>query len=106
MRATFHNFAGPRPFFLRTKFASLVALYVSITPGIAHAYIGPGGGVSAVGAFIALLGTIIFMIIGFLWYPIKRIRRALLSKRTDRRLAPTQSPAPTSGAAQEGQGDH
>ncbi len=39
------------------------------------AYIGPGAGLSAIGAFIALVAGIILAIFGFLWYPIKRLLR-------------------------------
>ena len=38
------------------------------------AYVGPGAGLSAIGAFLALLGGIIIAIFGFVWYPIKRFR--------------------------------
>ena len=39
------------------------------------AYIGPGAGLSAIGAFIALVAGSILAIFGFLWYPIKRLLR-------------------------------
>ncbi len=41
----------------------------------ALAYVGPGAGLSAIGAFLALLAGVIIAIFGFLWYPIKRILR-------------------------------
>lgn len=40
-------------------------------------YIGPGGMLSAIGAFLALLGAALFALIGFVWYPLKRLLRAL-----------------------------
>lgn len=39
----------------------------------AAAYIGPGAGVGAIGTVIAVLGAIVLMIVGFVWYPIKRL---------------------------------
>lgn len=42
-------------------------------PKLAFAYIGPGGGLSAIGAFFACLVGVIVSILGFFWYPIKRI---------------------------------
>ena len=42
-------------------------------PEAAFAYIGPGTGLSAIGAFIALLAGLIVAILGFFWFPIKRI---------------------------------
>ena len=56
------------------KFTSsffLIAL-AFFTP-LAQAYVGPGAGLSAIGSIIAFLGTILLLIVGFLWYPIKRM---------------------------------
>ncbi len=41
----------------------------------ASAYLGPGAGISAIGALLALFAAIAVAIFGFLWYPIKRLRR-------------------------------
>ncbi|HEX6141561.1 MAG TPA: hypothetical protein VFZ01_02490 [Geminicoccaceae bacterium] len=41
----------------------------------AFAYVGPGAGLTAIGSVIALVGAIGLAIVGFLWYPIKRLRR-------------------------------
>lgn len=48
-----------------------------LAPGLAQAYIGPGAGISAIGAALALLAAVFFAIVGFVWYPVKR----LLKKR-------------------------
>lgn len=40
----------------------------------AEAYIGPGAGLTAIGTVLALFGAILMAIVGFLWYPIKRLR--------------------------------
>jgi hypothetical protein len=37
------------------------------------AYIGPGTGLSAIGAVLAILAGILIAIFGFFWYPIKRL---------------------------------
>ena len=39
------------------------------------AYIGPGGGLSALGALLAIVAGSIIALFGFVWYPIKRILR-------------------------------
>lgn len=49
-----------------------IILTVSL-PKIAWAYVGPGTGLSAIGAFLALIVGVIVAILGFLWYPIKRL---------------------------------
>lgn len=39
----------------------------------AFAYVGPGAGLTAIGSAVALVAAIVVAIIGFLWYPLKRI---------------------------------
>lgn len=39
----------------------------------AFAYVGPGTGLSAIGAFLALIVGVFVTVMGFLWYPIKRL---------------------------------
>jgi hypothetical protein len=41
----------------------------------AFAYIGPGAGLTAIGAFLALVLGVIVAFFGFLWYPVKRLLR-------------------------------
>ena len=52
---------------------ALAALLFAV-PQTAEAYIGPGAGISAIGTVIALIGAILLAIVGFVWYPIKRLR--------------------------------
>lgn len=52
----------------------LAALLI-LAPGLAQAYIGPGAGISAIGAALALLAAVFFAIVGFVWYPVKRLLR-------------------------------
>lgn len=61
------------------KRAILPALFLAaaLTPSLAQAYIGPGAGVSAIGAAMALLAAVFFAIVGIVWYPVKRLIRAL-----------------------------
>jgi len=65
----------------------LIATVVAVAalPGEAHAYIGPGAGVSAIGALVAFLAAIFFAVVGFVWYPVKRLRAALRSRTAARR---------------------
>ena len=46
-----------------------------ITARPASAYIGPGAGISAIGAVFAAIAGIIVAIFGFVWYPVRRILR-------------------------------
>ena len=49
----------------------------------AFSYMGPGGGLTAIGVLIALVGFIFFTALGFVWYPIntfyKKIRKQSLT---------------------------
>jgi hypothetical protein len=51
----------------------------------AQAYIGPGAGLSAIGSLLALVAAVLLAIVGFIWYPMKRIlrRRRTLGERKD-----------------------
>ena len=60
----------------------------------AFAYIGPGAGLSAIGSVLALVGAVLLMILGFIWYPVKRI---LAGRKQD--------PAPPDTDAEFSEGD-
>ena len=47
----------------------------TLPSAVCLAYIGPGAGLSAIGALIALVFAIIVAIFGFVWYPIRRIMK-------------------------------
>ena len=65
---------------------SLLVLVITLSgPVRAEAYIGPGAGISAIGTVVALLGAILLAIVGFIWYPIKRLLLKFRKKR-DRNL--------------------
>jgi hypothetical protein len=64
-----------------------LAITLIMMPTLAQAYIGPGAGISAIGAALALVAAVFFAIVGFIWYPVKR----LLRKRKPTDAAPTTS---------------
>ncbi len=65
---------------IRSFFLLLILLF--FLPHSAFAYIGPGAGLSAIGAFLAVFVGIIVAIFGFLWYPIKRfLKKKKMKKR-------------------------
>lgn len=51
------------------------AVLVCLAPKPAMAYIGPGSGLSAIGAFLAAVAGIVVALFGFVWYPVKRLLR-------------------------------
>ena len=52
----------------------LVAVAV-LSPTAALAYVGPGLGLGAILSFLALVGGVLLAILGFIWYPVKRLLR-------------------------------
>lgn len=46
----------------------------------AYAYIGPGLGAGALATVLGVLLAILMLIVGIVWYPIKRLIRSLKSK--------------------------
>ncbi len=71
--------------------AALAALAATIIPATAHAYVGPGAGLTAIGTVIALLAALILAVVGFVWYPVKRL---MAKRRADG--------SPSTAATQDG----
>ena len=45
-------------------------------------YIGPGGALTLLGSFLGLLSSVVFAVIGMVWYPITRVLQRF--RRKDR----------------------
>lgn len=58
---------------MRSPFTYLVLFFSLLITNTAFAYIGPGAGITTIGAAIALVVVLILLFVGFLWYPIKKI---------------------------------
>jgi hypothetical protein len=81
--------------------ATAIALFTAFFCDSALAYIGPGAGLGALGTVIAFFGTILLAIVGFVWYPIKR----LLKGRKRRASAQPTKERPLAGAPSKGSSD-
>lgn len=56
--------------------ATAVAIVTTLAaPSAAMAYVGPGAGLSIVGTVLAFVAAIVAGILGFLWFPIRRLIR-------------------------------
>jgi len=55
----------------------LAVALLTTAPTPAAAYVGPGAALAMIGAALAFLGAIFMTIGGFVWYPLKRIWKAL-----------------------------
>ena len=65
---------------MKQALALLAFAAIGLAASDAFAYIGPGAGISAIGSLLALVATIALAIVGFVWYPIKRLRRRVRQK--------------------------
>jgi hypothetical protein len=59
---------------------TLAILGQIVLPQCVFAYIGPGAGISAIGTVVAFIGAILLAIVGFVWYPMKRMLAKLRKK--------------------------
>jgi hypothetical protein len=60
------------------SFACLTAILGLTTQ--AQAYMGPGAGMSAIGSFFSLIAAFFFAVVGFVWYPVRRLFRKRVSQ--------------------------
>lgn len=66
---------------LRHRFLlAMASLSIVAVPQSAFAYVGPGSGVTVIGAALAFIAAAVFAVFGFIWYPLKRVVRALSRK--------------------------
>ena len=67
---------------LMTDHAVSALLADGVSSGTAVlAYMGPGAGIAAFGALLAMVGVFIFMVVGFVWYPLQQLRAAARRRR-------------------------
>ena len=52
-------------------------VFVLLLPDDTAAYIGPGAGLTVIGTVLGVIGALLLAIIGFVWYPIKRLAAKL-----------------------------
>jgi hypothetical protein len=64
-----------------TVIRALAALSACLCPALAFAYVGPGAGITAIGSVLALIMGVLLAIVGFVWYPLKRLFKNLTGKR-------------------------
>jgi hypothetical protein len=55
----------------------LFLLISAFLTDIAHAYIGPGLGLGAIGAIVGIIVAVFLAIVGIIWYPFKRMMQKL-----------------------------
>ena len=78
----------------------LAASQIWLTPATAAAYVGPGAGLSALGSLLALLGAALLVIVGFIWYPVKRVMAKWKAAHADQEEDAEQEPVEAESSAQ------
>lgn len=66
-----------------------VLLCQIVFPHCVLAYIGPGAGISAIGTVVAFFGAILLAIVGFVWYPIKRLIAKIKKRKSAKESKPS-----------------
>jgi nitrate reductase gamma subunit len=61
----------------------------------ANAYVGPGAGLTVIGSVLAVGAAILLAIVGFVWYPVRRMMRARKAAKSD--AVQTEDEAPKQG---------
>jgi hypothetical protein len=56
-------------------YGAALFLTAALTPTLALAYVGPGLGLGAIASFFSIIGAVFLAIVGFVWYPVKRVLR-------------------------------
>ena len=73
-------------------------LTLVMTPGLAHAYIGPGAGAGTIAVVLGVIAAVFMAFLGLLWYPIKRLLRSRRSAKPATASAQAQHHTPSDGA--------
>lgn len=73
--------------------AAGVWLAATLAPGAAEAYMGPGSGLAAIGALLSLIGAAFMALVGFIWFPIRRLMRRMggsAPRRSENDVSPSK----------------
>jgi hypothetical protein len=54
---------------------ALIAFAAIVIADPALAYVGPGAGLTAIGTMVAVIAALVLAVVGFVWYPLKRMMR-------------------------------
>lgn len=65
----------------RTTVLAAATVLPGLAPDAAAAYVGPGAGLSALGSILAFVGVVLLLVVGFVWYPVKRLLRRMKERR-------------------------
>jgi hypothetical protein len=55
------------------KVITKLIIFLGLLPNLAYAYAGPGMALSGIIAVIGVLAGVFLLLVGFIWYPLKRL---------------------------------
>ena len=58
-----------------------IGLALVLSPASVQAYVGPGMGAGAVAAVLGVLAGLLMLVVGVVWYPLKKLARRLRNKK-------------------------
>ena len=58
-----------------------IGLALALSPASVQAYVGPGMGAGAVAGVLGLLAGLLMLVVGVVWYPLKKLVRRLRNKK-------------------------
>lgn len=66
---------------LKSTFVYLLTVWLLIYAPIVSAYIGPGLGAGAVTVVLGIVSGLLMLLVGIVWYPLKKLIRRFRSKK-------------------------
>ncbi len=69
----------------------MTLLLVASSPSFA--YLGPGGGLTAIGALLSLIVAVFYTFTGLIWFPLKQFFKKLKNKDGDKDKTEKKNPA-------------
>jgi hypothetical protein len=62
------------------RILALASVLLFLAPEPVYGYVGPGTGLAIIGAAVAFIASLFMGVLGFVWYPFKRLYRVLIGK--------------------------
>lgn len=70
----------------------IFTIILTLAPTSAFAYIGPGVGLGAIATFFAVALGLLLLLVGFLWYPLKRLLKKQKQRQTETKKGAEDTP--------------
>jgi len=67
----------------------IIVLNATVLIPDVYAYVGPGLGLGAIGAFVGMVLAVLLAIVGVVWYPLKRMLNGMSRKKASTKPAGT-----------------